>query len=424
MRIGYARVSTASGEQLSALDGQVSRVLDAGVERVITDVESGLSNERPGMLELLELIDTKAITEVVATRVDRLGRDACATDALIVLAAKRGVAITTLDGGQVEAETPTGFLLSRISTSLAEMESRMLSLRIRRGLEQRRKQAKPCRGRAPWGYRISKDRSRFEPHPQHWPQAQQFLALLAENRWRMNTALDLFPHPIPLNSCRAVKAWLKNPVVRGGIGYHQQKNHEYAEVVWGQHPPLVDPAQWDVIKTQLELNRRHWGANVSLTPNLLTGLCWCPNCDKRLSYAGSRKVASVICRTRGCVSQYKGTRESVVVTAINKTLTARSQDLASIAESEPAEATELRKQIHKLEQLGDPDLQGAIEMKQAKLKLVLQRPSQRQQEIARALATDSAWENALPEELRAIYSEVVDRVYADRGEVVSVRLRI
>ena len=46
MRIGYCRVSTSSGEQLSALESQIARIENAGVTRVITDIESGLSNER------------------------------------------------------------------------------------------------------------------------------------------------------------------------------------------------------------------------------------------------------------------------------------------------------------------------------------------------------------------------------------------
>ena len=90
MKIGYARVSTRTGEQLSALEAQVARVKAAGVDRVITDIESGLSNERSGMNELLGLIDSKKVGEVVATRVDRLGRDASATDSLIILCGKRG----------------------------------------------------------------------------------------------------------------------------------------------------------------------------------------------------------------------------------------------------------------------------------------------------------------------------------------------
>ena len=423
MRVGYCRVSTASGEQLSALENQIGRVTAAGVERVITDVESGLSSDRPGMNELLGLIDQRRITEVIATRVDRLGRDAAATDALIVLAGRRGVRITTLDGGEIETQTPTGFLMARLTTSLAEVESKMLSLRIRRGLEQRRLQKRPCRGRAPWGYQISADRSRFEPHPQHWPLAQDFIALLAKHNWRMNTALDRFPHPLPLSSCRAVKAWLVNPVLRGGIGYRQQKNHVFAEVIWDQHPPLIDPAQWHVIETQLQQNRRHWGANTTLTPKLLTSLCWCPNCGKRQCYAGSRTIPSVLCRTRTCESRYRGTRESVIVEALNQALAARASALAGHIEEESPEAATLRAQIARLEAMADPDLEPALLTKRQRLAQITAQQGPRP-EIVAALADINAWTAATPEELRSVYLQFVERVETDRGQVLRVVLKL
>lgn len=422
--MGYCRVSTASGEQLSALENQIARIEATGVDRLIQDVESGLSSERPGMLELLELIDNRQVSEVVCTRIDRLGRDAGATDALIVLASKKGVRITTLDGGAVETETPTGFLLARISTSLAEMESRMLSLRIRRGLEQRRKRNMPCRGKAPWGYRITADRRAVEPDPLEWQRAERFLDLLRSCRWRMNTALDRFGEPIPLNSCRAVKAWLINPILRGGIGWRQQANHRFAEITWGLHRPLIDPGEWDNITSHLEQNRRNWGSNASLVPNLLTSLCWCPNCGKRIGYAGTRKIPSLICRTRGCVSQYKGTREAVIAAAINEALRNRAEALAHYVEEEPPEAGELRLQIAKLEALADEDLTEAIAAKRERLKNLRQRPSDRQRAVLSALADSSAWEQATTQELRAIYLEFVARVDADRGQAVSVRLRL
>jgi DNA invertase Pin-like site-specific DNA recombinase len=424
MRVGYCRVSTASGEQLSALENQIARIEAAGVDRVITDVESGLSSDRPGMLELLTLIDTRQVNEVITTRVDRLGRDASATDALIILAAKKGVRLTTLDGGAVETDTPTGFLMARISTSLAEMESRMLSLRIRRGLEQRRKRRMPCRGRAPWGYRIKEDRSGIEPDPLEWDSALRFLATLRKCKWRMNTALDQFEGAIPLNSCRAVKAWLLNPILRGGIGWQQQPNHVFAEIAWDCHAALIDPDEWGLIQVQLEQNRRHWGANSTVTPNLLTSLCRCPNCGKRAGYAGSRKIPSVICRTRGCVSRYKGTRESVISAAVNDALRTKADALAGYIAEEPPEAEDLRNQIARLEAQGDPDLAPAIEIKRQRLEQLRHEPSDRQRAVLEALAEAEAWEMATPEELRAIYLEFVARVEVDRGKVVSVRLTL
>lgn len=423
MRVGYCRVSTASGEQLSALEGQVARVEAVGVDRVITDVESGRSTDRPGLVELLELIDTRQVSEVVATRVDRLGRDANATDALIVLAGKRGVTITTLDGGAIEAVTPTGFVMARLSTTLAEMESRMLSLRIRRGLEQRRKQKLPCRGKAPWGYRINAERTAIEPDPLEWERAQRFLAELERCDWRMNTALDRF-EVIPLSSCRAVKAWLINPILRGGIGWQQQKNHRFAQVEWGLHEPLIHPTAWLPIELALEQNRRCWGRNSVASPKLLTGLVWCPKCGKRQCYAGSRSIHSMICRTRTCEARYKGTRESVIAEAVIRELRQRSAALATLVDVPSPAAIELRTSIAKLEALNDPDLEAALAAKRARLAELQKGPSEHQLVLAQALADPLAWDAATAEELRAVFLELVERIDADRGQVAAVLLRL
>ena len=423
MRVGYCRVS--SGEQRSALESQIQRVKAAGVDRVITDVESGRNPDREGILELLTLIDGRQATEIVATRVDRLGRDASATDSLIVLAGKRGVKITTLDGGQVEAETPTGFLMARLSTSLAEMESKMLSLRVRKGLEQRRKTHAPCRGRAPWGYAVSEDKSRFVRDVSSWDAAQEFLDILRSKGWRMHSALDLFKGPCPLNSCRAVKAWLLNPILRGGIGYHQSKTTLlYAEVVWDLHEPLISHSEFRQMLLKMEENRRQWGRNVSRVPNVLTGLCWCPNCGKKLKYAGGRTIPAVICATRGCISRYKSTHESLVIEAVNKALAAKAEQLGQHITEEPPEAAALRDQIDRLQKLNDPDLEDAIKTKQQKLTNLLATASPTDRARVAALADEKAWEMATEEELRMIYLEFVGRIEADRGQVVSVALKL
>ena len=425
MKIGYCRVSTSSGEQLSALESQIARIENAGVERVITDIESGLSNEREGMNELLSLIDGKKITEVVATRVDRLGRDASATDALILLAGRRGVTITTLDGGAIEAETPTGFLMSRLTTSLAEMESKMLSLRIKRGLEQRRKTHKPCRGKAPWGYQISTDKSRIERNPETWDAANRFLDSLRANNWRMQRTIDLFQEPSALNSQRSVKGWLKNPILRGGLGYGRRKDETWERVVWDLHEALLSHQEFKIITIKMEENRAHWGNNAKSTPKLLTGLVRCPNCKRNLRYAGGRIRLAVICNTSGCISRFKGTYETIVTDAIKKELIKRAADLAQRIEvEEPPEAEALRQQISKLEAFDDADLEDAIEAKKEKLKEVLTTSSPMRPDRAAALAEPAAWEMATPDELRLIFQEFVQFVEADRGEVVSVRLKI
>jgi DNA invertase Pin-like site-specific DNA recombinase len=426
LRLGYARVSTASGEQRTALEHQKARLVAAGVERVIEDVQSGLESDRTGYLELLQLVAAGKVAEVVITRVDRLGRNAADTDMAIALCAKRGVVLTALDGGVIETETPGGFLLSRVLTSLAEMESRMLSLRVKAGLEQGRKAGRPLRGRAPWGYRVSADKRRFEPDPVEWPRAQAFLALLRSMSWRMTPAMDRWEEqgnpPIPLKTCRGVKAWLVNPVLRGGTGYHQQKNHVYAEIAWNTHEPLIPPAEWESVQGTLQQNRRMWGSNARRAPRVLTSVCRCEHCGHAMAYAPApRRIPAVMCKQRGCAAQYKSTREELIVPAINAALADHARELAQLVGTEPEEAVELRAQIKYLEALNDPDVSDAIASKRDRLSALLERPPV--DELLVASMQDLHFFEALSaEELRQLYQQLVRAVWIRDQAVARVDL--
>ncbi|MFZ9959023.1 MAG: recombinase family protein [Candidatus Limnocylindrus sp.] len=429
MRVGYIRVSTDTGEQLAALTNQRARIEAAGVDHLIEDVESGLSQDRPGYLELLRLIDARQISEIICTRIDRLGRDASATDALIAICARRQVVITALDGGTVDSSTPQGFLLSRIATSMAEVESRMLSMRIKAGYAEGRKRGRPLRGRAPWGYLKNADNSALIPDPQEWSRAQEFITLLRRLSWRMNTALDEWHRAgkgeIPLNSCRSVKGWLLNPVIRGGLGYKQRINHQFDEILWDTHPPLISHQEFAVLTRQLEDNRRRWGHAAKLKPRLLTGLCRCGGCGKMMTYAGSRAIASVLCKSRECEQRYKSTREDVVRAAINRALSARAADVSKLAASpEPPEALELRLQIEKLEAANDPDLHQAIEIKRQRLQQ-LQARGCPDPELLAAFSDPRVWDQVDDlEELRVLYLQFVQSVLIDHQQVQDVVLRL
>lgn len=79
--IGYARVS--KDDQADSLPAQVSRLEAAGCARVITDIETGRSTDRDGLLGVMAMVQAGEVAELLVTRVDRLGRDAAYTDALL-----------------------------------------------------------------------------------------------------------------------------------------------------------------------------------------------------------------------------------------------------------------------------------------------------------------------------------------------------
>ena len=89
--LGYARVST--GDQDVA--GQARRLEQAGAIRVFTDVRSGKSMDRPGLIELLAYArrgDTLAVV-----RLDRLGRSLAELISVVEQLKGRGVALLSLE---------------------------------------------------------------------------------------------------------------------------------------------------------------------------------------------------------------------------------------------------------------------------------------------------------------------------------------
>lgn len=177
MKLGYARCSTE--EQEGALQAQILRLEQAGCDTVISELVSGRKNDREGILEAAALVKAGKVRELVVTRVDRLGRDAANTDLLLALCAEKQVEVSALDGGVIETASPQGFLMARLHTSLAEMESRMLSMRIKKAMTVHRQQGRHLRRRKPFGY-MGGPNHQLVPDPNNWDHAKRVLRELKE----------------------------------------------------------------------------------------------------------------------------------------------------------------------------------------------------------------------------------------------------
>lgn len=424
LRIAYARVSTSSGEQLSALERQLAWLREQGPDLVLTDVESGLELQRESYQVLLGHIEAGRACEVLATALSRLGRDAAEADRCIALCDAQGCAVTTRDEGRLTLATPEDLLLTRIRSSLAQGESMRLSVRIKAGLAQGRKAGRPMR-QPPWAYRLSADRSRLEPHPEQWLQARALITALEANGWRMQPVLTaMAPGQRPFQSVRGLRAWLLNPILRGGIGYNQQRNHRFIEVRWGCHEPLLTAGQFDDMQTRIEANRKLWGVHADKRLRALTGLLRCSECSRVLGYIPGRVHPGLKCRSDVCSQRYKSVREQVVVGWILEQLPPLvAEQLAREAAGEPpAEAAELERQLQALEALQDPDLADAIETKRQRLQQ-LQQQVTAPEALRQALLDPLWWQQLNGEETITLLHQIVEVVVIQQQRPVALRLK-
>lgn len=133
--LGYARVST--GDQDVA--GQRMRLEEAGAIRVFTDVMSGKSMERPGLIELLGYArkgDTLAIV-----RLDRLGRSLGELLTTVHLLRERGIALLSLEE-KIDTSSAAGELIFHVFGAIAHFERRLISERTRDGIAAARAKGK------------------------------------------------------------------------------------------------------------------------------------------------------------------------------------------------------------------------------------------------------------------------------------------
>jgi DNA invertase Pin-like site-specific DNA recombinase len=143
MRIGYARVSTLD----QSLDLQLDALNKAGCEKVYQEKLSGMKEDRPQLMELLNFAREGDV--LVVYKLDRLGRS---TKKLIEWSEElqaRGIELVSIRDS-IDTTTAVGKAMFKMLAVLAEMERDLISERTRAGLESAR-----ARGRV--GGRPKKD---------------------------------------------------------------------------------------------------------------------------------------------------------------------------------------------------------------------------------------------------------------------------
>ncbi len=159
--IGYCRVSTREqADDGVSLDAQKSRITEfaSSKDLVLYNIlsEDGVSGsvplkDRPQGSLIFKYIKENNVRLVVATKLDRLFRDALDCLAMVKEWEKHGVRVLLLDMG-VDFSTPTGKAFLTNAASFAELERNLISERTKDGLEQVKKEGVRLGGES-WGWK-------------------------------------------------------------------------------------------------------------------------------------------------------------------------------------------------------------------------------------------------------------------------------
>ena len=132
MRIGYARVSSTRTDRQDH-DTQVRLLEEAGCERILTERGSGARNDRPVMMEVMDLALGEASegrqADVVVVRLDRWGRSLQDVLASLKRLEEGGVGFISLSES-IDVTKPAGKLALSVLGAAAEYERNILRERI------------------------------------------------------------------------------------------------------------------------------------------------------------------------------------------------------------------------------------------------------------------------------------------------------
>ena len=169
--IGYVRVSTdKQADRGVSLEAQIAKVRamaavqDADLVEVIVDAgESAKSLNRPGMDQVLSLVDAGAVDTVIVAKLDRLTRSVRDLAELLARFQKRGVSLVSV-AESLDTGSAAGRLVLNIMVSVSEWEREAIGERTRAAM-QFKKAAGEAVGTVPFGYRLSTDGVHIEANP-------------------------------------------------------------------------------------------------------------------------------------------------------------------------------------------------------------------------------------------------------------------
>jgi hypothetical protein len=216
------------------------------------------------------------------------------------------------------------------------MESRMLSMRLRRQFSVYRAEGRHLRRRKPFGYQAGPDH-RLQPNPDQWPQALRVLRDLRQLGSFSAVARQMpeWCEWTPAGS--NLQAWFVNPVIRGHIGHQLDLtsgkgwSQRWGEIHYDQHPALITEQEWRELADLLRrpTNRFRGGTVATEVSHGLTGLLRCASCGHLLRRNTSAGVAWWRCRHRLCTAR-GGAREERILPVVVNACVAEAQRLARV----------------------------------------------------------------------------------------------
>jgi site-specific DNA recombinase len=167
--IGYVRVSTdRQADTGISLDAQAEKIRAMAVvhgaellDVIVDGGESAKSLQRPGMTQLLAMVEGKRVQAVIVAKLDRLTRSVRDLCELLERFERRSVSLISV-AESLDTGSAAGRLVINIMTAVSQWEREAIGERTRDALRHKRANGQRV-GNIAYGYRLATDGEHVEP---------------------------------------------------------------------------------------------------------------------------------------------------------------------------------------------------------------------------------------------------------------------
>lgn len=477
LTVGYARVSTDAQGYSIALDNQIQRLWDSGVDRVFADIASRSVNDRKGLQSLIDLINQNLVKVVVITRLDRLTSNATLFESFVEALKSNNCRLEGIDE-DLDVSEIDGEFIGSFKTLLSRREILIASKRSRYAVEAKKRNNR-ANFKAPFGYVVIDRQYQLDNSPSTIPGltnaelARKFIDKFFEYgsinsafkaiqdeygfthvrkpRSRAqrsfvledpNSKLDLNRKPegfkVGFADYTSYRKWLDNPVLRGHTAYGLYSG--IYEIRYDTHPDraLLTEEEYEIILDTVKQNKRahKWGSHIRYA---LTGIMKCSECDCRFVMRNGTGDRRYYC----CPNKNSHKRETKSIRADRAEL-AICEKLIEVAEniddwvnteegaiSADPELNLLKQQLQQLLPMAsNPAIQNAISDVQRQIddkKREIRRRHHRQEStgksLIKALKDLRFWQGLSNDHKVTIFNDLLDYAVIYNGEITEIKLK-
>ena len=294
--VAYMRVSTEKqAEEGNGLESQ-KRDIELYCRKneliildwYIDDGYTGANMNRPELQRLINDCSRKRVKCVVAFKLDRLSRSMVDGIYMIERVFQPNNIIFKCVHDSVSYDSPMEQAYTQMMAVFAQLDKNTMLLRMRGGMLERVKQGYWMGGgNTPYCYSYSKEKGILIPIPERADQANRAMDLFIAG----NSDLAI-QRILGYSTERVVRSILTGVVNIGKIPYK-------GNVYQGMHEPIFDEERFELAQQIRKTRRKTKSYCQNLTPNMLTGLCYCGVCGCKMRYQKwTNGVKKIYCCSR------------------------------------------------------------------------------------------------------------------------------